>query len=116
LFQEITIQLEAFPKFRGDSQVLDLGLSRCILPLLCIEKKQTNIATVEYEGGQHFIKDVDYNYEEEEQIKLMYKAVYQLNDQKALDLGSKVIMKYQNTRVSEVNAGWMNRIKRKLKK
>jgi hypothetical protein len=25
-------------------------------------------------------KDVDYNYEEEEQIKLMYKAVYQLND------------------------------------
>jgi RNA polymerase sigma-70 factor (ECF subfamily) len=31
--------------------------------------------TVEYEGGQHFIKDVDYNYEEEERIKLMYKAV-----------------------------------------
>jgi hypothetical protein len=24
--------------------------------------------------------DIDYNYEEEEQIKLMYKAVYQLND------------------------------------
>jgi hypothetical protein len=27
-----------------------------------------------------FIKDVDYNYEEEEQIKCNVKAVYQLND------------------------------------
>jgi RNA polymerase sigma-70 factor (ECF subfamily) len=31
------------------------------------------MATVEYEGGQHFIKDVDYNYRRK--IKLMYKAV-----------------------------------------
>jgi RNA polymerase sigma-70 factor (ECF subfamily) len=46
---------------------------------LYIENKRS-IATVEYEGRQHFIKDIDYNYEEEEQIKLMYKAVYQLND------------------------------------
>jgi RNA polymerase sigma-70 factor (ECF subfamily) len=39
---------------------------------------------VEYEGGQHLLGR-SYNYEEEEQIKLMYKAVYQLNDiEKAL--------------------------------
>jgi hypothetical protein len=43
-------------------------------------QKINDHATVEYEGRQHFIKDIDYNYEEEEQIKLMYKAVYQLND------------------------------------
>jgi RNA polymerase sigma-70 factor (ECF subfamily) len=71
---------KAFPKFRGD-RVFSTWAYRVALntPLLCTKSKRS-IATVEYEGGQHFIGR-DYNYEEE-QIKLMYKAVYQLNIEK----------------------------------
>jgi RNA polymerase sigma-70 factor (ECF subfamily) len=124
LFQEITIQLwKAFPKFRGDSKFSTWAYRVALNTAITLYRKsKRSIATVEYEGGQHFIKDVDYNYEEEEQIKLMYKAVYQLNDiEKALVfmyLEDKDYHEISETLgISEVNARVkMNRIKGKLKK
>jgi DNA-binding CsgD family transcriptional regulator len=68
------------------------------------------------------LNDVEYDYEEEEQLKLMYKAVYQLNDiEKALIFMYLEDKDYQEISetlgISEVNARVkMNRIKGKLKK
>ena len=78
--------------------------------------------TVDYEKHSFFISQEDYNTEEEEQIKLMYKAVYQLNDiEKALIfmyLEDKDYTEISDTLgITEVNARVkMNRIKGKLKK
>jgi RNA polymerase sigma-70 factor (ECF subfamily) len=124
LFQEVTIQLwKAFPKFRGDSKFSTWAYRVALNTAITLYRKnKRTIATVEYEGRQHFIKDVEYNYEEEEQIKLMYKAVYQLNDiEKALVfmyLEDKDYREIAETLgISEVNARVkMNRIKGKLKK
>jgi RNA polymerase sigma-70 factor (ECF subfamily) len=44
---------------------------------ITIQKNKRSLSTVEYEGRSTLLHE--YNYEEEE-IKLMYKAVYQLND------------------------------------
>jgi RNA polymerase sigma-70 factor (ECF subfamily) len=77
---------------------------------------------VDYENQQFFISNDDYNFEEEERLKLMYKAVYQLNDiEKALVymyLEDKDYGEISETLgISEVNARVkMNRIKGKLKK
>jgi RNA polymerase sigma factor (sigma-70 family) len=87
-----------------------------------VPKSTRSIATSSYDGGKHFIKQEDYNYEEEEQIKLMYEAVYQLSDiEKALVfmyLEDKDYHEISETLgISEVNARVkMNRIKTKLKK
>lgn len=124
LFQEITIQLwKAFPKFRGESKFSTWAYRVALNTAITLYRKnKRSIATVEYEGRQHFIKEVDYNYEEEEQIKLMYKAVYQLSDvEKALVfmyLEDKDYREIAETLgISEVNARVkMNRIKGKLKK
>jgi RNA polymerase sigma-70 factor (ECF subfamily) len=80
------------------------------------------VKTVDYENHSFFISQEDYNYEEEEQLKLMYRAVYQLNDiEKALIflyLEDKDYGEISETLgISEVNARVkMNRIKGKLKK
>ena len=124
LFQEVTIQLwKAFPKFRGDSKFSTWAYRVALNTAITLYRKnKRSLSTVEYEGRQHFIKDVEYNYEEEEQIKLMYKAVYQLNDiEKALVfmyLEDKDYREIAETLgISEVNARVkMNRIKGKLKK
>lgn len=124
LFQEVTIQLwKAFPKFRGDSKFSTWAYRVALNTAITLYRKnKRSIATVEYEGRQHFIKDIEYNYEEEEQIKLMYKAVYLLNDiEKALVfmyLEDKDYREISETLgISEVNARVkMNRIKGKLKK
>jgi RNA polymerase sigma-70 factor (ECF subfamily) len=124
LFQEITIQLwKAFPKFRGDSKFSTWAYRVALNTAITLYRKnKRSIATIEFEGRQHFLNDVDYNYEEEEQIKLMYKAVYQLNDiEKALVfmyLEDKDYTEIAETLgISEVNARVkMNRIKGKLKK
>ncbi len=124
LFQEITIQLwKAFPKFRGESKfstwAYRVGLNTAIT---IYRKSIRTIATNEYDGTKHFIAQEDYNYEEEEQLKLMYNAVYQLNDiEKALVfmyLEDKDYTEIAETLgISEVNARVkMNRIKGKLKK
>ena len=124
LFQEITIQLwKAFPKFRGDSKFSTWAYRVALNTAITLYRKtKRSISTVEFEGRQHFLKDVEYNYEEEEQLKLMYKAVYQLNDiEKALIfmyLEDKDYREISETLgISEVNARVkMNRIKGKLKK
>lgn len=124
LFQEITIQLwKAFPKFRGDSKFSTWAYRVALNTAITLYRKsKRTVATVEYDGGYHFLKDVDYNYEEEEQLKLLYKAVYALNDiEKALVfmyLEDKDYREIAETLgISEVNARVkMNRIKGKLKK
>ncbi len=124
LFQEITIQLwKAFPKFRGDAKFSTWAYRVALNTAITLYRKSTrSISTVEYEGTRHFLRQEDYNYEEEEQIKLMYEAVYQLNDiEKALVfmyLEDKDYAEISETLgISEVNARVkMNRIKGKLKK
>src|SRR3970282_2425622 len=67
LFQEITIQLwKAFPKFRGDSKFSTWAYRVALNTAITLYRKSTRaVKTVEYEGRQHFMKEGDYNYEEE---------------------------------------------------
>ena len=124
LFQEITIQLwKAFPKFRGESKFSTWAYRVALNTAITLYRKSTrSIQTVDYEKHQFFISQVDYNFEEEERLKLMYKAVHQLNDiEKALVflyLEDKDYAEIATTLgISEVNARVkMNRIKTKLKK
>lgn|SRR5690606_24360425 len=124
LFQEITIQLwKAFPKFRGDSKFSTWAYRVALNTAITLYRKSTrSVQTSEYDGTKHFISQEDYNYEEEEQIKLLYEAVYQLNDiEKALVfmyLEEKDYAEISETLgISEVNARVkMNRIKGKLRK
>ncbi len=124
LFQEITIQLwKAYPKFRGDSKFSTWAYRVALNTAITLYRKsKRTVKTLGYESQQFFISDDDYNYEEEEQLKLMYKAVYQLNDiEKALIfmyLEDKYYNEISDTLgISEVNARVkMNRIKGKLKK
>lgn len=124
LFQEITIQLwKAFPKFRGDSKFSTWAYRVALNTAITLYRKSTkSVQTVDYEKQQYFLSQDEYNYEEEEQLKLMYKAVHQLNDiEKALIfmyLEDKDYTEISETLgISEVNARVkMNRIKGKLKK
>jgi RNA polymerase sigma-70 factor (ECF subfamily) len=124
LFQEITIQLwKAFPKFRGESKFSTWAYRVALNTAITLYRKSIrSISTVEFESRSYFISQEDYNPEEEEQLKLMYKAVHQLNDiDKALIfmyLEDKDYTEISETLgISEVNARVkMNRIKSKLKK
>ncbi len=124
LFQEITIHLwKAFPKFRGDSKFSTWAYRVALNTAITLYQKSTRtVQTVDYEKHQFFISQEDYNYEEEEQLKQMYLAVYQLNDiEKALIfmyLEDKNYTEISETLgISEVNARVkMNRIKGKLKR
>src|SRR6478672_668351 len=126
LFQEITIQLwKAYPKFRGDAKFSTWAYRVALNTAITLYRKSTRsvqTTSSEFDGGRHFIPQDEYNYEEEEQIKLLYEAVYQLNDiEKALVfmyLEDKDYAEISETLgISEVNARVkMNRIKTKLKK
>ena len=124
LFQEITIQLwKAYPKFRGDSKFSTWAYRVGLNTAITLYRKSTRmIATTDMEGKRQFIAPEDYNFEEEEQIKLLYKAVQQLNDiEKALIFMYLEDKDYEEIAetlgISEVNARVkMNRIKGKLKK
>ncbi len=124
LFQEITIQLwKAFPKFRGDSKFSTWAYRVALNTAITLYRKSTRtLQTVDYEKHSFFICQEDYNTDEEERLKLMYKAVHQLNDiEKALVfmyLEDKDYTEIAETLgISEVNARVrMNRIKGKLKK
>ena len=124
LFQEITIQLwKAFPKFRGDSKFSTWAYRVALNTAITLYRKSTRtVSTIAFEGQYHFINSEEYNHEEEEQIKLMYQGVQQLNDiEKALVflyLEDKDYTEISETLgISEVNARVkMNRIKGKLKK
>jgi RNA polymerase sigma-70 factor (ECF subfamily) len=123
LFQEITIQLwKAYPKFRGDAKfstwMYRVGLNTAIT---LYRKSKRTINTYELETFQFKIKAEDYDDTEEQQLKLLYDAVRQLNDiEKALVflyLEDKDYREISETLgISEVNARVkMNRIKKKLK-
>ncbi len=123
LFQEIAIQLwKAFPKFRGDSKfstwMYRVGLNTAIT---LYRKNKRRIITQEFDAIQFKISAEAYDNSEEEQLKLMYQAVHQLNDiDKALVflfLEDKNYREISETLgISEVNARVkMNRIKTKLK-
>ncbi|MFL0353681.1 RNA polymerase sigma factor [Xanthomarina sp. GH4-25] len=123
LFQEITIQLwKAYPKFRGDSKfstwMYRVGLNTAIT---LYRKRKRSIKTEEFDSFQYKISSEPYDDTEEEQLKLLYKAVHQLNDiEKALvflyleDKNYKEIS--ETIGISEVNARVkMNRVKNKLR-
>lgn len=124
LFQEITIQLwKAFPKFRGESKFSTWAYRVALNTSITLYRKNSkNANTIPFETGKHFVFQEDYNYQEEEHIKLLYKAVQQLNDiEKALVFMYLEDKNYeeiaQTLGISEVNARVkMNRIKTKLKK
>ncbi|RRJ89180.1 sigma-70 family RNA polymerase sigma factor [Paenimyroides tangerinum] len=124
LFQEISIQLwKAFPNFRGESKFSTWAYRVALNTAISLYRKSTrSIDTNDIELSIHRIKYEEYNDEEEEQIKLLYKAVKQLNDiEKALVymyLEDKDYTEIAETLgISEVNARVkMNRIKTKLKK
>ncbi|WP_353777698.1 sigma-70 family RNA polymerase sigma factor [Winogradskyella sp. 3972H.M.0a.05] len=123
LFQEITIQLwRAFPKFRGDSKfstwMYRVGLNTAIT---LYRKSKRRLKTYELDSLQFKIKAEDYDDTEEEQLKMLYKAVHQLNDiEKALVflyLEDKDYREISETLgITEVNARVkMNRVKTKLR-
>ena len=124
LFQEITIQLwRAYPKFRGDSK-FSTWMYRVALntAITLYRKSKRRVITQDFEGVSFKIKAQEYDDTTEQQLKLMYAAVKDLNDiDKALvflyleDKNYKEIA--ATLGISEVNARVkMNRIKGKLRK
>jgi len=124
LFQEITIQLwKAYPKFRGEAKfttwMYRIGLNTAIT---LYRKSKRSIKTQDFDNILYKIESKEYDDTEEQQLKLMYKAIRQLSDiDKALvflyleDKNYKEIS--QTIGISEVNARVkMNRIKTRLKK
>ncbi|MBO6607135.1 RNA polymerase sigma factor [Psychroserpens sp.] len=123
LFQEITIQLwKAYPKFRGDAKfstwMYRVGLNTAIT---LYRKSKRTIDTQGFESVSFKIRSEEYDDTEEQQLKLLYQAVHQLNDiEKALVflyLEDKNYSEISETLgISEVNARVkMNRVKKKLK-
>ncbi len=124
LFQEITIQLwKAYPKFRGDAK-FSTWMYRVALntAITLYRKSKRSIKTSDIDTISFRIKVDEYDDEIEQQLKLMYAAVKQLNDiEKALVflyLEDKSYREIADTMgISEVNARVkMNRVKTKLKK
>ena len=123
LFQEIAIQLwKAYPKFRGESKLSTwmyrIGLNTAIT---LYRKSKRSIVTQDFDSVLYRIESTSYDDTEEEQLKLMYKAIHQLSDiDKALiflyleEVNYKEIAETMG--ISEVNARVrMNRIKTRLK-
>lgn len=124
LFQEITIQLwKAYPKFRGDAK-FSTWMYRVSLntAITLYRKSKRSIKTADFDAVDFKISADEYDNEIEEQLKLMYAAVKQLNDiEKALVflyLEDKSYREIAETMgITEVNARVkMNRVKTKLKK
>lgn len=124
LFQEISIQLwKAYPGFRGDAKfstwAYRIGLNTAIS---LFRKSKKQIDTTSLNTSIHHFEYSSYNDEEEQQLKMMYTALYQLNDiDKALVFMYLEDKNYEEISetlgISEVNARVkMNRIKIKLKK
>lgn len=123
LFQEITIQLwKAYPKFRGDSK-FSTWMYRVALntAITLYRKSKRRVPTQDFDTVTFKISADEYDPTEEEQLKLMYRAVKELGDiDKALVflyLEDKSYSEIADTLgISEVNARVkMNRIKKKLR-
>ena len=123
LFQEIAIQLwKAYPKFRGESKLSTwmyrIGLNTAIT---LYRKSKRSIVTQDFDSVLYRIESTSYDDTEEEQLKLMYKAIHQLSDiDKALIFLYLEEINYREIAetigISEVNARVrMNRIKTRLK-
>ena len=87
LFQEITIQLwKAYPKFRGDAK-FSTWMYRIALntAITLYRKSKRQIRTQDFDSVLYKVKATTYDDTEEQQLKLMYDAIKQLNDiEKAL--------------------------------
>ncbi len=124
LFQEISIQLwKAYPKFRGEAK-FSTWMYRVALntAITLYRKSKRSIKTQDFDSVLYKIQSSDYDDTEEEQLKVMYKAIHQLSDiEKALmflyleDKNYKEISETMG--ITEVNARVkMNRVKNKLRK
>src|SRR5690606_21715860 len=82
LFQEITIQLwKAYPRFRGDAKFTTWAYRVALNTAITLFRKKTKgINTIEIDSNIHRINIDEYNYEEEEQLRVMYRAIHQLGD------------------------------------
>lgn len=124
LFQEISIQLwHAYPKFRGDSKFSTWAYRVGLNTAISLYRKSTKqIQTTTIDTFLFKFEYQQYDDEEEEQLKNMYKTIAQLNDiDKALIFLYLEDKNYQEIGetlgISQVNARVkMNRIKSKLKK
>ncbi|MHC5309911.1 RNA polymerase sigma factor [Myroides sp. LJL116] len=124
LFQEISIQLwHAYPKFRGDSKFSTWAYRVGLNTAISLYRKSTKqVQTTDIDSFLFKFEYQQYDEEEEEQLKNMYKTIAQLNDiDKALIFLYLEDKNYQEIGetlgISQVNARVkMNRIKSKLKK
>lgn len=124
LFQEVTIQLwKAYPKFRGDAKFSTWMYRVALNTAITLYRKSKRAPkTQDYDTVLYKISVSEYDDTEEQQLKLMYKGVKELNDiDKALVflyLEDKNYREIADTLgISEVNARVkMNRIKKKLRK
>ena len=123
LFQEITIQLwKAFPKFRGDAK-FSTWMYRVALntAITLYRKSKREIKTLDLDTVSFKIRAHEYDDATEQQLKLMYRALKELNDiDKALVFLYLEEQSYKEISdtlgITEVNARVkMNRIKTKLK-
>lgn len=123
LFQEITIQLwKAYPKFRGDAK-FSTWMYRVALntAITLYRKKKRSIRTQDFDTVDFKIKAEEYDDESEQQLKVMYSAIQELNDiEKALVFLYLEDKNYRDISetlgITEVNARVkMNRVKTKLK-
>jgi len=123
LFQEITIQLwKAYPKFRGEAK-FSTWMYRVALntAITLYRKKKRSIPTQDFDTVDFKIKAEEYDDETEQQLKVMYAAIQELNDiEKALVFLYLEDKNYRDISetlgITEVNARVkMNRLKTKLK-
>ena len=123
LFQEVTIQLwKAYPKFRGESKFSTWMYRVAINTAITLYRKsKRQIQTNDITDFQYKLESDEYDGEIEEQMQLLYEAIYQLSDiEKALILlylEDKPYKEIAETMgITEVNARVkVNRIKGKLK-
>lgn len=124
LFQEITIQLwKNYGRFRGDSKFSTWMYRVALNTAISLYRKSTKqVKTQDIDDVSFKIEAREYDATEEEQLKILYKAIHQLNDiDKALIflyLENKPYEEISETLgISPVNARVkMNRAKDKLKK